>query len=141
MKSRSSSTKTVKSTTPTSKDECAQYTKYQSLLILLMLVFVGIICLPSMLQQISLKKKTGTIQKVYSSNPSFTVVDIRVGNTTFRERQIEQKVKEKDTVVVYANKNQLTHKKPSPLCIWLVIIYFLLLTAVLVFTVWVFWRF
>lgn len=137
MRSRTPSTKNTKSSSP--KDETLQYIKYQSLLILLMLVFVGIICIPSLLEQVSLKKKSAAVQKVYYNDGSLSVVDIQVGKVSYEKRQVSKNLRDKDNIVVYiSNRNNLYHKKASPLCLWLVIIYFFLLASIVIFTVWTF---
>ena len=94
--------------------DCQDFAKYQSLLLVLMLVFVGILVLPSMMEKTDVIKKNGSVEKVWYNDGNMSIVDIRVGKNFHEKKIIEKPLNENDIVLVYVSKkNQISLQKPD----------------------------
>lgn len=116
--------------------EGQQFVKYMNLLLLLMLVFVGVICLPALLEQTSLKKQNALVHKVHFQNGTISIVDLKIGDQVFQKQSVPKFLNKKDVIIVFLSpKKKMFLQKPSPACIWMVVFYFLLLSIVFASTV------
>lgn len=116
--------------------EGQQFVKYMNLLLLLMLVFVGVICLPALLEQTSLKKQNALVHKVHFQNGTISIVDLKIGDQVFQKQSVPKFLNKKDVIIVFLSpKKKMFLQKPSSASIWMVVFYFLLLSIVFASTV------
>lgn len=105
--------------------ECKLFTRYMSLLLLVVLLFVGLICVPSMMEKVSLKKQQARVSKVHYRSPSVSIVDLQVGKMTVEKKSISHSLQEKDVILVYVSNNKHVYlEKPKISCLMMLILYF-----------------
>jgi hypothetical protein len=110
-------------------EDCKEFAKYQSLLLVLMLVFVGIVCLPPMKARMDHKKKNASVEKVWYRDDKISIVDLQVGRTAHDKVIVQKPLNENDILVVYVSKkNQLSLTKPDTAGVRrMMIVYFIIL--------------
>lgn len=131
-----------KSNTESIDTKCLEYAKYHTIMVMLLVVFLGILILPLFFKQIQYsqyKKAEGIVKSVFYSQevPSISFVDIsyKIGDDEYNVKEtLKQKLQINDHIIIYIDpdtKHVRFYKPNIFIYITLLIVYLLIFFTIL----------